>query len=260
MRILRLATMAVLLSGCFSDAPPVDDDGGTTTGDACTPGTLGCACGPDGCGPGLECAAGLELCQYEGCDAGSAGCMCLQDDCVGEAVCVGGFCVTPSGTTGMPTSADASADGSDDPSVDDSPDATGLDGTTAADTMSVSDDAVGDSTTGFMCPSYAIDADCGSPDNCMTCVDCVTQTGNCADLRDQCMAHEMCSQILACVAPGCIEPGDLTCVSQCCTTSDCTDDKPGCLVWQALALCVETTCSVACELQATCPSVSCALD
>jgi hypothetical protein len=252
MSLRCLAIAVALLVGCFSDAPPVedDDDGGTTSSEPCTPGTLGCACGPDGCGAGLECAPGLDLCQDEGCNPGTAGCMCLEDDCVGEAVCVGGFCVAPAGTTGASASADDSND----------VDATGVDVTdTTASADTLGDDAVGDTTSGPMCPSPPLDETCKDQDTCMACIDCVLD-GPCVALHQDC-DEGVCEMVYDCIQTSCgLGDGNdpTACIATCCTDNGCTDDKPGCLQFQALAVCVEAHCDQLCAAEVTCPAVSCA--
>jgi hypothetical protein len=96
-----------------------------------------------------------------------------------------------------------------------------------------------------------------------TCIDCImcTLEGGCAPFASACEGVGQCDEIYACVSDGCLgvmEPD--ACIDQCCEVSGCVDDNDGCMRYQDLARCVETSCALHCKAQLTCSDAPCALD
>lgn len=83
----------VLTEGTTSSS----EDSGSSTGDDCAIGSLGCVCTPGGgCDPGLECMAGTcvePISETETGECSELGCACMSEtDCDAGLLCVDGTC------------------------------------------------------------------------------------------------------------------------------------------------------------------------
>ena len=169
----RTCVLAVLTTACFSDAPPVDDGGGTTAAE-CPLGANTCPCTSGGtCDAGLECHAQLQLCYDPGCTPGAERCTCREDGCDEGLRCNEGLCEPES----TPTTTDAS--------------------TTAASTTGA--DSTGPGTTTLL-EEGEVDVDTGTPSECGACLE--AQFASCPKVGSMCMESETCQEIAACIFDG----------------------------------------------------------
>lgn len=231
-RVLRtssLAAVLVLAASCFVDAPPVQDEGGTTEA-ACEPGTWGCACSGNGtCQAGLQCDPAVMACIPEDCDPGELACVCANGNCFSPYVCSDGLCIDPDGGSGEAESSAASVDTTAATSltatttVDDTSSSTSDDTTTETTTVDTTD------TTGD--PSCAA-AECGECIECVDAQDCQPQFASCYDV-------EFCLTAVQCLVT-CAKTGD--CFDDCCQEVAPADIP----VVEALVACKSDACAAPC--------------
>jgi len=225
------AALAALTSACFVEAPPVQDDGGTT-GPSCEPGHSGCACYGNGtCEAGLECNPDVTLCIPASCDPGQVECVCLEGDCVAPWVCQAGLCKDGGSDSTDTETTVASVDTSSTMTMSSSAGPTTDPDTTTDDSGTSSAVDTDETTAGSGCAELG----------CAMCVECVDGLGRaCQPEFDACNG-----------TPGCLTA--VHCLVQCGVYFDCLDpccqglDAPTIDVVEQLVYCKSDQCVMPCE-------------
>lgn len=230
-RRLAIVLALGLGPGCFSESATPGGDG-ATTGEACTPQTLGCACEDGACGSGLACEPSIALCIDPSCTPGTELCTCVDaNTCLQGLQCIGGLCRVPP-PDGEDTSGGAATSGPMSTSTRGDDGATVLPGD--ADVTGLTD-TIGPLTTSLTLTDDGSQG-CGTS-ACAECYACQMQEGGaCASHWLDCQASEPCIQRAACTLE-CPE-SDGECVAACCAKS-----KIGSLTYDALAHCLEDACT-----------------
>lgn len=218
-----------LAAACFSEDP---SSGGpdATTGESCTPKSLGCPCVDGACETVLSCEPSIQLCIDPSCTPGSELCTCVDGDaCLTGLRCIGGLCRPP--MDGESTGAATSSAMTSAPPGDDTTLPGEADVTTASDT-------VGPPTTSITATGDDTPVDCTA----MGCPDCylcqIEESGACAKAWTACKGAASDCQGVAECANGCDE-GQPKCISDCCEAAgvDPTNSE-----FNALGACLELAC------------------
>lgn len=226
---VRVLLAAAAASGCFADAPPLDES--TSGGEVeCPAGARGCACNGNGtCDEALECAALVDLCVPAGCNPGAKGCVCAGIECLAGLACTGGVCLEPSTSS---TLDDGAHDGSDGAAST----------TTTTDPLDDDDDSTSTAaTTQDVGTSGASGCADGGCDACQACIDEHLATGACTPPSTACTRG--CQQLRACMDDG---GGTGAC---------CAEHPDGVDAWHTLMCCSLIACPMCRE--ASCVANSC---
>jgi hypothetical protein len=220
---------ASLGGGCFSDPAPSGSGAGTTQGDACPIGSLGCPCiDGDACNDDLTCEASVHVCIDPACTPGTDHCLCADGACLAGLACEAGVCHPAGGTS-------ATGDGGD----DDASTAGTAGRTTGAATTAMGDGG----TTGpadDSGPSMTTGVDPGCDGlTCPECTECVSKgRGPCNAEASACMDDPPCAQLADCI--GNCGPADPSCIDSCCSSP--TNDL-SMVLWTDWMSCVQANCS-----------------
>ena len=91
------------MAACFSEPPPVADDGATTT-DECPVGAAQCPCTSGGsCDTPYVCHEPSQTCIEQTCDPGTEFCTCNEGTCSDGHECIDDLCMPSPATTGAVT-------------------------------------------------------------------------------------------------------------------------------------------------------------
>lgn len=241
--------LALLLWGvaasCFSESPS-SGGGEGTTGESCTPRTLGCPCEDGACDAELSCEPSIALCIDPSCTPGTELCTCVDGGgCLEGLLCDGGLCRVPPPPPGGDSTggvASTSPPGTTSPADDGETLPGEADVTTVSDTIEPVTTSI--TLTG---------TDDGEPPACqqLPCAECyacqTTEGGECEMAWGICKPASGCTMVAECawVCP----QGTVGCPGECCGAHG---DGVGNLQYQALASCLENACPD-CDLDLSCP-------
>jgi len=222
----------LVLSGCFADAPELEEGGGTTGSASCPVGSRGCPCTSGGaCDAPLECHAQSQHCYDPECVLGAPQCPCADGVCFSDLLCIDDYCQPePAGETGTMESTPGEATSTPAESTSTGASATTIEPEESGSTANGESDPTlpGESSTSAM------------PQTCLECFDEAVY-GECVAEGKACFDDGTCLSILSCALEG-VMPLDMC----------CTDVMGDTVAWGPLVGCVQAYCSTPCQLEVFC--------